>query len=243
MDNFLYIGFMTSCLRSLLSAILVLSIIGLQAQPSGDTIATRTAANQAILDYQLFIGGQARIYNGTEYISYPPLIGNAWFADEGIGEGTIVYDGIPYQHLRMLYDIVRDQVIISNADGNLITLAGDKISEFFLAGHHFIRTPSGFYELLSPGDPAILAKRTKIIEESISGTELRRIVTENDRYYALKGGVYYHLDNLSSLLTLLKDKKKEITRYLRDNNIRYRKDKEKALTAAAGFYNNQTSHP
>lgn len=221
---------------------LVLSIIGLQAQPLADTTATHAAANQAILDYQLFIGGQAMIYNGTEYISYPPFTGNAWFADQGIGEGTIVYDGIPYQHLSMLYDIIRDQVVISNADGNLIALAGDKISSFALAGHHFIHTSSGFYELLCPGDLAILAKRSKIIEESINGLDLHRTVTEKDRYFALKGGVFYSLGNLSSLLTLLKDKKKEIARFLRENNIR-KNDKEKAMIAAAGFYNNQTSHP
>jgi hypothetical protein len=243
MNIIVYIVFMTVCLRPFLSAILVLSVTCLQAQSPADSIATRSAASQAILDYRLFIGGQAAIYNGTEYVNYAPFTGNAWFADQGIGDGTIVYDGIPYQHLQMLYDIIRDQVVISNPEGNLITLPGEKISEFFLAGHHFIHTPSGFYELLSLGDPAILAKRTKLIEESISGVDLRRTVTEKDQYFALKGAVYYHLDNLSSLLTLLKDKKKEINRYLRDNNFRYGRDKEKTLIAAALFYNNQNPHP
>jgi hypothetical protein len=210
----------------------------LQAQGVRDTAALPVAAGQAIEDYHHFIGTQTSLYTGTEYIGYPPAKGNAWFGDQGLAEGAVVYDGVLYPHVRMLYDIVKDEVVISNPDGNLITLASDKIAGFSLEAHHFIRTTTGFYEQLFAGSPTILAKRTKVLEESIYTTDLIRTFTQKDQYYALKAGASFRLSNMEALLVLLKDKKKEITRYLRDNNIRYKKDKEKALIEAARFYNN-----
>ncbi|MDP4257361.1 MAG: hypothetical protein Q8937_03935 [Bacteroidota bacterium] len=202
-----------------------------------DTAASRLAADQTVVNYREFMGNQARIYNGTEQIGYLPLVGHPYFMDDSVHIGSIVYEGVLYRDMPMLYDIVKDRLIITDSSHNLIGLSAERISDFVLIGHHFIQTPNGFRDVLISGPVTIWVKRDKRIEETIESLHVVRTVYEDDRYSAVIDGVEHPFGTLRSLLRLLKSAKKEIQRDLRGKGIKYKKDPERAIRAAAKYYN------
>jgi hypothetical protein len=233
---------MTACLKTILTVSISLSIHLLHAQQFlPDSAAARIASDETIRGYHEFEGSQSRIYNGSEQIGYFALVGHPYFEDENKQMGVMVYEGVKYRDVPMLYDLIKDQLIISDSSGNLIGLAGERISAFFLFGHQFIQTPHGFCDLLYSGPVTILAKRKKRIDETIENIKVVRTVYEEVHYFALENGVYHPFSNLRSLLNLMKDKKKEINKDLRSKGIHYKKTPEEAIIAAAAYYNTHLS--
>ncbi len=206
-----------------------------------DSAAARIASDETIGDYHDFEGAQSRIYNGSEQIGYFALVGHPYFVDKNKQRGMLVYEGVRYRDVPMMYDLIKDQLIISDSSGNLIGLSGERIKTFFLFDHQFIRTPHGFCDLLCSGPVTILAKRQKKIVETIENIKVVRTVYEEVHYFALADGVYHPFSTLRSLLNLMKDKKKEINKDLRSRGIRYKKTPEEAIVAAAAYYNSHLS--
>src|SRR3569833_1134939 len=61
------------------------------------------------------IGQESRLYNGHEYLSYDPRIkGNALFPNDAKtwATGDVNYDGFTYSNVPMMYDIVKDAVVV-----------------------------------------------------------------------------------------------------------------------------------
>jgi len=204
-------------------------------QPSMPDSASLT---QTINRYHQYMGVQARIYNGIEFIGYDPSMkGHAFFISDSLGEASIQYDGVWYEKIPALYDIIADKLVISDVNGNLMCPFPGKIQHFLLRGHDFVQTPKGYYDVLCSGAMTIHVKRTKGIEEFMSVQEYTRTATESDHFYLVKDDTYYHLDNVFSLLSRMGDKKRTVRQYLRKNKIRLRKDKEQAIVMAAEYYN------
>lgn len=200
------------------------------------------AKEYALNIYHLFLGEQSAIYNGNANISYDPLMrGHAFFKIDSLVNGTITYEGILYRDMPLLYDLVLDQPILLNEDGYLIGLLNRNVRDFFLSGHHFINTRTGFYDLLSQGRLTLMAKRIKRIEESIEGMTLIHTIVPKDFFYVIKDSVTTELSNERSLLVLVADKKKEVKQFIRTNKIKFRKDPEHAIIAITGYYNQLSS--
>jgi hypothetical protein len=192
--------------------------------------------------YHHYMGVQARIYNGIEFISYDPAMkGFAFFLNDSLGDASILYDGVWYENIPALYDIIADKLVIADVNGNLMCPYAPKVQRFLLRGHDFIQTPKGYYDVLVSGAIGIRVKRTKGIEEFMSVQEYTRTAVEKDHFYMVKGDVYYPLGSVFSLLSQMGDKKRAVRQYLRKAKIRLRKDKEVAIVKAAEYYN-QLSH-
>lgn len=217
---------------------LTLSFGAAQAQAIlADTAASRLAALNTIEVYYNFMGPESRIYNGIEHIGYLPMNGHPYYLEETPQTGSVVYENIWYRHIPILYDIVRDELVTSTPNGELMSLASEKVDEFFLQGHHFIKTSTGYYDVLCPGPLTLEAKRIKRVLESIEGMAIVRNIEYSDHYFLVRDGVRHPIGNLRSLLSFMKNKKKEINQDLKRKKIRYKKQPEAALVEAVTFYN------
>jgi hypothetical protein len=144
-----------------------------------------------------------------------------------------------------MYDQVKDKLVLKRFDGFPVELRSDKIIFFTLAGHTFIYInrnhptglKEGFYDRLAEGDLGILARRTKLFEEQVNEMQLRQRFVETITYYALKGDSYDIIKNKASLLNVVGGKKKEIQQHLRKKGIKFKRNRELALIAAADYYN------
>jgi hypothetical protein len=234
---------MTGYLRLLISlSAMTLSFGVTRAQGHGqealpDTAISRLAFMNTIAVYHHFMGPESRLNNGIEHIGYLPMNGHAFFETQTAQTGSIVYEGIWYPDVPILYDIIRDELVVPSPSGELFVVAPEKVKEFYLPGHHFINASPGYYDLLCTGTITLLAKRSKKILESLEGSEIVRSIEYHDNYYVEKDGVRHSIGNLRSLLSLMKDKKKEITQDLKKKSIRYKKQPEQALVEATQYYN------
>jgi hypothetical protein len=221
------------------------------AQNADDTTLHKNALNAIGLYYEN-LGEESPLYNGSEYIEYAYTLqeGHPFFQVANFINGNVNLDGMIFHDVPMLYDIVKDQLIILDIQKVYkINLPADRIQQFFLLDHLFVRiTPNasdqvktGFYDQLYKGKIALFAKREKRILEKYSNIQISNVVISQNIYYIKREGVYYTIKNKSSLLAVLKSKKKEVQQYLKANNIKFKREPERTMIMAVKYYDQLTN--
>ena len=219
---------------------------------SQDSSDYQSSINHAIGLYYKAIGENAHLYNGSEYLQYivynPAKDRNPYFQNIFMQNGTLMYDGTVYHDIPMTYDLYKDVLISFRYNWNYrIRLITDKVGFFDLAGHHFVLVKEdstanlpdgkGFYEKLYDGKSlTVLAKRKRKREERLYSAEFTTYFFENDHYYIWKDGNYFPVNSKSAVLDVFRDKKKDIRKYLRKNNISFKPSPENGIVSAAAYY-------
>ncbi|MDB4920329.1 hypothetical protein [Mucilaginibacter sp.] len=215
-----------------------------------DSSSQQNALNNAIILYSTSLGNQAPIYTGPEYYFYDPHIkGNAYFKEvNGFTKGSVYYDGILYNNISMLYDLNLDQVVVLlPSHVSKFMLLKERVKSFDFLGAHFINInvdtltntvlKSGFYNQLYSGKSELLGKYSKSIQTTTSSiTGLENYFSQTKDYYIKKSNVYRSFGSQASLLDVLKDKKKELKKYIKANNIVYNDNPEEAMVKITTYY-------
>jgi len=223
-----------------------------QAAPI-DSAAVQNTTQQTIANFYIAIGQQSRLYSGHEYLPYERTIkGNALYPPdaETWASGEVNYDGLLYKGVPMMYDIYKDVVVVLLYNHfSMYTLLNERVHDFTLLGHHFVRVnadslindnsgiSTGFYDQLYGGKIGVLARRIKTIQNSTNvANSLETYFISKTEYYVRKGNTYYKVGSQSSFLNVLKDKKPLLQKYIKDNNIQFRQDPEGAMASLAAWY-------
>lgn len=227
-------------MRKLIAVVLLAS-----ATPA---LAQQTAGISAeAASYQEKIRSSGDLYYGTEHMGYSQrLQGFAYFLSPDWQKGWVSYKGTVYTEVQMKYDLVADELVVLHPNNFFpVTLYSPSVDSFQLAGETFIYVGKantaglerpGFYQKLVTGKLSILAKRSKIIEET-TRTEVEKKIEVRDRFFVLSRGTATPITSEESLLQYTGDQARKIRAYLREKEIRFRKQKEAAIVAAAIFYN------
>jgi hypothetical protein len=227
-------------------------------QVRADSISNNQTIASTISFFNHAIGKQSRVYNGVGNDPYPSTIeGNAYFMDALMVEGSIIYEGNRYNNIPLAYDLHADLLISYFSDGySNYSFLKEKISEFDLLGHHFIHlTPDSagrkvladtFYDDLYDHRLQVVARHVKAIQPgSLYNNTNDKVSIQHFEpavhYYLRKAGVYYRVGSEGSFIDVLKDHKKELKKYLKENKIKFSKDPEKAMQLLAGYYEQLTN--
>ncbi len=207
-----------------------------------DSLRYSDAAKQVISQFKTTIADQSELYNGAQYELYPPANkGTFYFLDKNYCVPSVIrYNDTWYKNIPILYDVHND-VMVSIADNNLYTMRSEKVSDVYLLDHHFIykdadplnNLSAGFYDVLYGGKSSVLAKRTKKIDESKATEIIYEDITD---IYVKKGNKYYQVSSKGSVMDVFKDKNKELNQYLKDNKLKFNKDREGTIARLAGYY-------
>lgn len=228
---------------------LTLSATGQPTQP--DTSFTQVARNQAITAYERTVYEQAHVFEGNEYIAHDHRIKiHPFYRLDSLQMGTVFYNGVQYNEVPMLYDIVRDELAIQQPGGGYrIRLRTEYVAAFSLGGYLFSRivgdsaagVPTGFYEVLYNGRTKALSHRAKTIHEDISSGAYRADYVQKDRFYILTDGLYHEVKSKRSLLNLFPDQAKSLRKYIRANKLKFNDDqREAAVTQVTKHYEELT---
>jgi hypothetical protein len=220
---------------------------------SNDSTYLQNTIAQTESNFRKAMGQESRLYNGPEYQLYDRSIkGNAFYPLDVTTwqNGEVNYDGIVYKGVPMQYDIYRDQLtaVLYNRF-SIYTFLSDRVHDFTVADHHFVRIvadsinnnnsgiTTGFYDQLYEGKIDVFVKRVKTIQNSTSsiGTP-ETYFSAKDEYYIRKSHTFYNISSKSSFLNVLKDKKSLLQKYIRDNNIDFRDNREAAMVQIASYY-------
>jgi len=215
-----------------------------QAQPTGDT------ARPVELFYKT-VNESAHLFNGTEYIMYDQHIKGDPYFMPAVAPGSIFYDGTLYTNVPMLYETAAGNLVVRQYNnGLLINLVNERVDYFTLSNHTFLHIipdssntviTNGYYDRIYKGSNAkvtLFCKRQKLLYEDPSSYE--RSFKLTDKYYLLKDNVWHAIRSQGDLLALFKDKKKDITKYLRQNKIKYKKGPEYAMVKMTEYYDSLT---
>lgn len=213
-----------------------------QSVAVGPDSSRLTAARQAILRYEQVSHTDERLYDGPEYISYDRrLTGHAFYPTDTLQEGQVAYKGGLFT-VPMLYDIVKDVVVVVHTSGYRMTLHSDRVPRFSLRNHTFIRLDStgqemqtGFYDLLYDGPTQLLARRTKVV--LVNPTSFGYgLYDPKTTYFIRKNGHYTPVKNKRAFLALLGDHRKQLATYARQQKIRFRPSPETAFLKLTQYY-------
>jgi hypothetical protein len=239
-----------------LSLLLCLSTPAAGQMTQPDSSFLQIARNQAVDSYERTLHEQAHVYEGNEYIAHDHRIKiHPFYRVDSLQNGTIIYNGVQYQNVQMLYDIVRDQLAIQPPGGGYrLRVRNDYIAAFTLGSHQFSRivsnratgdsatgVPTGFYEVLYDGNIKALSHRVKTIHEDISSGTYQADYVQKDRFYIQKAGLYHEVKSKRSMLNLFPDQAKALRKYIRTNKLKFNDDqREVAVTQVSKRYEELT---
>lgn len=216
---------------------------------SKDSSLLKLSIKNVLEFYDQNIGEQSGKFNGSQNIGYSTAVieKNPYFETSNFTKGSIVYDGVYYNNVFLLYDEAADLVILQDSS-HRIELISEKLESFNIADHTFqyiskdnanasalLRT--GFYQVLVDNTTSLFTKETKKITEKIQGNELNYTIESSNYYYVKKAGRYFEIENKKGFLRLLKDKEKELKHYIKVQHLNYRKDKINTLRNLVAYYN------
>ena len=224
----------------------ILSVHSVYGQTSAsDSAFLQQMRDSAISAYNKSLGENSLLFNGREYAAgYMRSVGHRYFASEHPQKGYIFYNNTLYPHSAISYDLTTDEVIIRTAENRSIKLLSEKISYFSLGHKVFVRlgqqanrknTPStGFYEVLYNGDMTVFAKRRKQLEPAFNLADPYRFVSY-DRYFTKVHDVFREIDSESSLIGLFSNKA-EIRKYIRNQGLSFKKNRENTIVQVAAYH-------
>ncbi len=239
-------------MRKILLCIFIIFIFvsqSLTAQFSVEDSSYRAnALNYLVKLYDTTTLENLHLYNGFEPSSYNyQTKGHPFFLTDQMEKGSIWYDGFQYKDRLISYNIFQNEVITMHFNNVYrFSLINDKLQSFSIEDHIFVRLDAdsangsvistGFYDRLYSGQSvSVFAQRTKSLEEHITAQNLETYFVQHNRYFIKIGETYYSVSNKKSVLKLFGKQKKQIQDFLRKNKIKFRKDREDAMTRIAAF--------
>jgi hypothetical protein len=207
------------------------------------------ALQNAVQFFNTEIKDQSRLYNGREYNFFVGYEGIAYFPTRTFdNSGSIVFDGVSYENVPLMLDVFKQKVITLLPDQSTkISLSNEKIERFKLYGHQFINTEivvtndhnemiASFFDQLYVGKSKVYVRRAKILQEISTTQTTKRHFIDKNSYFVEREGKFYRFSSARNLLSFFSDKKKEIQRHLREQNVQYKEDPERVMVLIATYY-------
>ena len=239
-------------LKFLLCCLVFVKMAGAQ-ELTNDTLTNSLSNSYPVKLYFNAVGENAHIYNGYEYFTPDRNIkGSPYYLSDSPWPADVIYDDSYYKNIPILYDVVKDEVVINRLGQNFkISLVTDKLKSFTLRKHEFIRVSgdsvngnqlaTGFYDRLFNGRTIVLAKRKARLQETYVYSQINYEYIREDIYYVIVAGQIVQVDSKSSVLKLFNSKKSEIKAFIRKNKLNFKSDFEKTLVAISAYYDQLTS--
>lgn len=231
--------------------LLVFSLTVFSQHAETDTLILSKAVAKAKTIYTNSIASNSHLLNGTQYketIIHNYDIGYPYFlTDDWIDSASIDYDGQVYQNISLMYDIVRDKIILDHPFSHFsIQLINEKIKSFKLTSHTFVflkedssqtaTIRAGFYDLLYNGTVKLYARRKKEINSIVEAPLVKTEFVDKNQFFVYKNGNYFPVKTRSSILKLFSDRKSPLRKYIKKEKLNFHKDRDVALTKSVKFY-------
>jgi hypothetical protein len=209
-------------------------------QLADSSLSVKNITKLPVQQYREATDISQNLYNGRIYYVYDARQDeHQFFESRKWIKGSLYYDGQSYDSVQMLYDIVRDEVVIKHFNGDNLLIQPAKVRYFSLLGHRYERMTSGieiepgmrtgFYDLLYNGKTKAIVRRTKQRQEKIVDKRVITLFPQKDFYFIFKDGHYHQVHSKKAVFALFPENQKVLKRAFRDSKIRFRKDRENAI--------------
>lgn len=203
------------------------------AQPSGGTPASDSLKKF----YLEQIGDRSFLYTGDEYRPHRLGIkGSPFLGSLEMQKATLNYNGVTYPDIPVLYDLVRQKIVINRYKSNArMSLVNEKLESFQIDNRLFRSVGSNFLEVLFEGDQGVYARRQKVIMTPANPEEPLRF-DERDIFYLGNAMSLSEVNDKKSVLNHFTDHKEALKTYVRKQRLRFKNDFAKDLVKLATYY-------
>ncbi|MEA1887173.1 MAG: hypothetical protein U9N72_08200 [Bacteroidota bacterium] len=215
--------------------ILIISTLILGGNPSYPTSRQDTSIlNQLYYNGRVWYGQYFNVY-GTEF-----LIEDAWY------KADITINGIPFNDVKIKYDIYNDELLANYYDKRIIILNNENIEKFtiYINDHelHFKNfhergNMAGYYQLIYEGQSKLYKKWRKKRAQFVIEARYDEF-QDDDAIIIVLEDRPYEIRKRRNLLKILSDKKSEIRSFIRQEDIRLDFDKPESLIPVLKYYDN-----
>lgn len=217
------------------------------AQKADSSLTSQNIAELPVSYYKEVTGVSQNLYNGRLYYVYDARQEeHQFFESRKWTKGSLLYDGQRFDSVQMLYDIVRDEVVIKHFNGENLLLQPAKVSYFILLNHRYQRLVSGidiesgmrtgFYDVIYGGPTRTIVRRVKQRQEKIVDKKVITLFPPKNFYYIYKDGRYHFVHTKKSVMALFPEHQKTLKKSLREEKIRFRKERESAIAKTVALY-------
>jgi hypothetical protein len=233
--------------------VLLLVAIHLGAQSiKTDTTFLAEAKKNVVERYTEALRSQSHLINGSRYLGPELPDGRNYstkehpFYSPDWEDGTVLYDREWY-NASFHYDITT-QNLITEYSGDYIQLVPEKIEQFTLGNHRFIKLreanlPQGFYEIAYDGPTPVYIRWQKNVETRFKDIQIIAEFIPKTIFYIKKNNVFYEVKSKGSVLRLLAGRKSEIKTFLRAQNQFFSDNRGFFITEMARVYDNPSALP
>lgn len=188
--------------------------------------------------------------NGRVYYIYDSRMEeHQFFENRKWDHGAVIFEGQRFDSIPMIYDIVKDELVIRHLNGDPMILPSEKVEAFSNNGQVFkwfesgkgieSQMRTGFYNIFYEGPSRLLIRRSKVRQEKIVDKRVISIFPQKDFYYVRKGNQYHFVRTKKSVLNLFPEHKRAMRKVLRDENIKFRSDRAQAIGRMVATYDAQ----
>lgn len=231
-------------MRKLVAAIIFFSFLEATAQETNSAGVSQASANDSLSgNYTSPQDVYSPLYNGRQFYGYPSFIeGHAFYRTSDWTTGSVLYDGLWYRNVQLMYDIHQDELVVRHPNGIPVILFKERVTQFSLLNEIFVyieynNLAKGFYQVLVKGRATAYVKRGKKLEEKIDGTQLERKFIPADAFFIFKDGRYYSIHNQQNLFNVLKERRQALQQYRRQSGLRFKTDAEQLIHRLTEHYN------
>ena len=242
---------MSRATQNLCALLLIYNLLMLRTQAQiieTDSTVTHLAYEKAVQQYHASMTPETGLYRGSEYVVYAQNLkeGHPYFDKDHMRNGSVLYNGILYKDVPLVYDLVKGLVVTyAPLKAFRIILINELIDSFTIENHLFFHlkdslNPSaphpGYYEQIYKGRIRIVKKEKKAIREEAGNNYVEKYIDYTVSYYLVKDNTWYPVNNKRTLLHTLGNRNKEARKFMRRNDLDMREDKENTLLKIAAWY-------
>lgn len=201
----------------------------------------RAPSDAVIAGYLVAANERAVIFNGKVHTPHAPAASSdvppgysyhPYLVSADYGAGDIRYNHTLYKGVRLLYDLLSDE-LIACPEGHLagIVLEKEKVQEAWLHGAHIISggkelrqdIPYGNYGLLLHDGPYAVIKKYRVAgKDEIKDGKARVIYSVKPQLYIRIDGVCRPVSSKSSVLKLFPEHKAALNAFAKERRLSFR---------------------
>lgn len=236
-------------LKAIAISLLLFQCCVANAQLSGvDSANYHQALTSAKNTYLTFVGAEALIYNGPLFKPYNYTLaeGSQYFIPTQSPLGKVLYNGIMYANVPLLFDVLNNKLIttqtVSNQSFEIIT---DHVSYFELDNHKFfhLQNPpakkmlAGFYEIHYEGKKScVYEKHVKALNEELGEKYKKYVIEDNSIFYIKKDGKYQKVEKMKSLYRIYENHEAELKSFAKNTGLSLSKITVATLIKIAAYF-------
>jgi uncharacterized protein YajQ (UPF0234 family) len=187
------------------------------------------------------------LYNGRAWRNtYAALKGDPYLFSKEFMTGSVTISGKTFGNNLLLYDILKDEVLILSEKNFILQLNKELMERFTLTWnnqvYNFVKFKGDSLSVLNGYLNELYSGKTGVYVKYKKKIEVRAVEDKYDGFsqsfktYLVKDGVPYQVKNKRQLIDVLKDNKQKVTGYIRSHKLDISGKRPETLVPVAEYY-------